>query len=1570
VVLGLLALLPALQWPAPARAQLQGGGIYPVNGVDQVPVAFANLASAISYLAAYGVSGEGEVILELGPQYPGESEPLIIPEIPGAAPARRILLRPAEGTSAITSVAGDGAQAFALRIDGSFISLDGRSGGAGTGRSWTIRCTGTGSSGHGQSAVRIGPASPSSPQTDVAIRWCILEAEAASITSAIVAVEGSGQYPLRNLLIEHNLVRSAGPSPLACRGHGISLAKGNNVGNTGLRVVNNLIHDVFARGISYTGGFPGGLVAGNDIFHTMEMTPPDGSEFAAIFFSNTISGGTVFEENFVHDIRLASGTEPVHGILLFNGNSTGSPVRLVNNRIVLTGSFPTRALYGIRDLSTSHSLFDVDFNSVYLGGTASTGNAPSAAFRREMASAVHLRGNILSNARNNAGGSGTHWAISLGGRNGVLSLSGNDYHVSGAGGVMGTDTGGPEGNRHGILEWREAVPADSTSFSQDPYFVDPLSTPPDLRIRTSIPSRVESGARFAPAVAVDFEGDARHGSEGYQGTGSAPDTGADEFEGTPAAEIDVAAVALIQPPAGGTQLGGTPFAPQATFENVGEIDQPEVRVRYRLAGPAPDTTVVYQDSLVVALDAGAGPLPVSFAALTLESGGTYTMVASVGLPGDLSPVNDQVSGEFELLLPLAGSYDVGNGAPPPFDSLRDALARLRHVGASGPVVFRLVDSLYTSPSEEIPVVIAPFPGAGFDRTLTIRPSRPGTAIRGASLTAVVIFDDADHVILEGSSGGDGTRDLTIANESTSPGTAAIWMKSSGPGSGAQHNGVHHCHLQAGIDQSSGNGATFGIFSGGPSIAAGSGGAGNDHNVFRGNSIRRARWGVYLAGDAQELNRGNTVEGNVVGPDDFGGDQIGQGGIILRHQDLAVVTGNEIRRVGVLSGQAAAGADRVGIGLGGEGWPPSLSPVTQSRISGNLIHDLADEKTFSVAGIVVAGTGAPSGNVVANNMLSALRSNGTGGDHVAGIGIAAGEGDIVAHNSIALAGDLDPPGTTTCSQSGAAVRIATSAVANLTLKNNIALIDLSGNNPAVKHYAIIAPPPPFSWGAGGCDHNDYFPLPSNPQASLGAIGNAMPYTEVPTLEAWRGQFSPPQDSSSISADPLFASSTDLHIVDHGDATSPVAGAGVALPAVPIDFDGQVREAVPDAGADEFTTFPLFVTVQGRGRVDRAPTYPSYNDGATVELTAIPDSGWSFTAWGGDLDGSENPASLLMDDPKAVTAIFDDLLGLTIADGSIAEGDSGVFSLDFVVTLGAGSRSDTASVAYATVDSTAQAQDGDYGPAEGRLRFPPGTATDTIRVDVAGDIWSEGDEVLRVILFDPRNLRLTDSSAIGTIQDDDPLPLIAVDDVTVSESDTSFVDALFTISLSRAAGRTVTVRAITADSTAIADSDYVALDPVLVEFAPRDTLLQRAVAVRVIPDLIVEPTEFFRLLLFDPVHAALADSEGLGTILDPESVAGVKAPPPAVTTLEAGYPNPFCAGLRISFQLRAAGSVSLDVHDVQGRRLRRLFAGQALPGRHLVHWNGAGDDGQPLPAGVYFVRLQTSGRSWRQAVVRLR
>jgi hypothetical protein len=73
--------------------------------------------------------------------------------------------------------------------------------------------------------------------------------------------------------------------------------------------------------------------------------------------------------------------------------------------------------------------------------------------------------------------------------------------------------------------------------------------------------------------------------------------------------------------------------------------------------------------------------------------------------------------------------------------------------------------------------------------------------------------------------------------------------------------------------------------------------------------------------------------------------------------------------------------------------------------------------------------------------------------------------------------------------------------------------------------------------------------------------------------------------------------------------------------------------------------LVVNTEGPGSANASPAEP-YLFGQVVTLTADPDPGYIFFEWDGDLTGSVNPATLIMDGDKTVTARFSDPVYYTL------------------------------------------------------------------------------------------------------------------------------------------------------------------------------------------------------------------------------------------------------------------------------------------------------------------------------------
>jgi uncharacterized repeat protein (TIGR02543 family) len=98
--------------------------------------------------------------------------------------------------------------------------------------------------------------------------------------------------------------------------------------------------------------------------------------------------------------------------------------------------------------------------------------------------------------------------------------------------------------------------------------------------------------------------------------------------------------------------------------------------------------------------------------------------------------------------------------------------------------------------------------------------------------------------------------------------------------------------------------------------------------------------------------------------------------------------------------------------------------------------------------------------------------------------------------------------------------------------------------------------------------------------------------------------------------------------------------------------------------------LTINVVGNGVVNLNNTGP-YDYGDVVLLTAVPAAGWTFQCWSGDLSGSTNPTTIIMDNNKTVTATFTEnvyiLMVTTVGSGTVILDKAGPYHYGDVVVL---------------------------------------------------------------------------------------------------------------------------------------------------------------------------------------------------------------------------------------------------------------------------------------------------------------
>ncbi len=123
-----------------------------------------------------------------------------------------------------------------------------------------------------------------------------------------------------------------------------------------------------------------------------------------------------------------------------------------------------------------------------------------------------------------------------------------------------------------------------------------------------------------------------------------------------------------------------------------------------------------------------------------------------------------------------------------------------------------------------------------------------------------------------------------------------------------------------------------------------------------------------------------------------------------------------------------------------------------------------------------------------------------------------------------------------------------------------------------------------------------------------------------------------------------------------------------------------------------------------------------------------------------------------------------------------------------------------------------------------------------------------------------------------------------------------------------------------------------------------------------------------------RAFAADAHALGLFTTAGSfgvVGGAAVPMPEgmAASFRAG-PNPARGPMALRYHAPAAVYAKVEIFDLEGRRMRTLEGPRWSDGWQEVIWDGLDGDGHPVPAGTYWVRLETPVESRTLRVVQVK
>lgn len=73
---------------------------------------------------------------------------------------------------------------------------------------------------------------------------------------------------------------------------------------------------------------------------------------------------------------------------------------------------------------------------------------------------------------------------------------------------------------------------------------------------------------------------------------------------------------------------------------------------------------------------------------------------------------------------------------------------------------------------------------------------------------------------------------------------------------------------------------------------------------------------------------------------------------------------------------------------------------------------------------------------------------------------------------------------------------------------------------------------------------------------------------------------------------------------------------------------------------------------------------------------------------------------------------------------------------------------------------------------------------------------------------------------------------------------------------------------------------------------------------------------------------------------------------------GYPNPFNGKINFKIQLAKSGQYELDIYDICGNKVKRLYAGRLSAGQQTFYWSAGNQYQNNVASGVYFLTIRSN------------
>lgn len=227
---------------------------------------------------------------------------------------------------------------------------------------------------------------------------------------------------------------------------------------------------------------------------------------------------------------------------------------------------------------------------------------------------------------------------------------------------------------------------------------------------------------------------------------------------------------------------------------------------------------------------------------------------------------------------------------------------------------------------------------------------------------------------------------------------------------------------------------------------------------------------------------------------------------------------------------------------------------------------------------------------------------------------------------------------------------------------------------------------------------------------------------------------------------------------------------------------------------------------------------------------------------------------------------------------------------------------------TSNGTALASSDFVAISNATVTIPAGQLCTPVNIPILDDAVAEGNETFTVTLSNPSaNVTLGNATATVTIADNEGVPSLSINSVSVNENDGT---AGLTVTLSAPAAQNVTFTINNQNGTAVAPSDFTAISNQTFTIPAGQTSV--AINIPVINDLLIEGNESFNVVMSNPsANATILTGTGSVTIIDND------APIPAVSVSNiAVNENGGSASVQVCLSSASTTAVTLTLNTSNG------------------------------------------------------